>query len=161
MTSVFDTKLAGYVKVDRVYGGGIVKVCVWNPDTEDTKWIAVDDTEYEVGHGLIDYDYTFDELDELYDAPYFDNDAEVQKKYDDYRRKVRVESGLPVCNCFYRVRTGRKFKHGMTGRVKREWRKETANYTADYIIDFDGNFIPKFNCEYSLDGKNWFWWKDE
>ena len=123
-------KLQDYKKVYHTVGGGLIIVGLYNVDTKDLKKIIVDDLEYHHGGGMIDSNYTIEELKLIANLS-IDENALYQYNYD---------NGVICTGMTIEVVKGRKYKKGTKGTVIKRYPyyDKYGRWVADYILTDNG-----------------------
>ena len=141
----------GFVKVGKDYAGRIWYVSLWNPETNETKTVACEDTDYADSFtmGLVNYNYDAKtRIWMLLHMPYFGGSLKLKEQYEAWRYQQNVKANHIMEGMTIEVVKGRKYPIGTRGVVKgfssfcdRYGREHTG-----YVVTTDGKRIPYENC---------------
>lgn len=122
-----------FYKVDTTVGGGLVKVWLFNPTTNEERDVIVDDMEYQYMEGFTSREYCPEFLEYL--RYHLNINEEVKNKYLDFKKIFRVGSKVKIIK-------GRKEK-GNRGTVKKLW---------DYYDRYN-RWVALYSIVETVDGK--------
>ena len=150
MANTGKVDIDGFVKVSKDYAGRIWYVTLWNPETNETKTVACEDTDYnDPDMGLVSSEYDYKtRMWMLLHMPWFGGSLKLKEQYEAWRYQKNVENNHIMVGMTVKVVRGRKYPIGTVGVVEgfssfcdRYGREQTR-----YVVTTDGKRIPMQNC---------------
>lgn len=142
----------GFVKVSRDYAGRIWYVNLWNPETNETKTVACEDTDYADSFTMGMVSYSYDAKTRIWmllHMPFFGGSLKLKEQYEAWKYQQNVKANHIMEGMTIEVVKGRKYPIGTRGVVKgfssfydRYGREQTR-----YVVTTDGKRIPYQNCK--------------
>ena len=130
--------LEGFKKI-KSQGGSLQTSILYNTTTKELKRIITDDLEYQYGDGLIDREFSLDELEEISDMQI---DKEALKQYN-------IDNGIIFVGCRIEVFKGRKIPKGTISKVIdiKPYYDQYHRWQADYVYLENGMKTNIDNCK--------------